>query len=122
MGNSSLTGSSNRTAMSRPALAPCACSAGFFIVPKGPPVLEDTSNVPAECHLRNQNENPDQATKTSPNDPEARTRAGLGRVETRERIYARRSMRGAQLFSAMRARSLRLAFSTASWYSALTVG
>jgi hypothetical protein len=38
------------------------------------------------------------------------------------KAYARRSMRGAQLFSAMRARSLRLAFSTASLYSALTVG
>lgn len=39
-------------AMSRPALAPCACSAGFFMVPKGPPVLVATSKVPAECQLR----------------------------------------------------------------------
>jgi hypothetical protein len=47
-----LMGYSSLTAISSPALAPCACSAGFFMVPKGPPVLVATSKVPAECHLR----------------------------------------------------------------------
>lgn len=45
-------GSSSLTAISSPALAPCACSAGFFMVPNGPPVLVATSKVPAECQLR----------------------------------------------------------------------
>jgi hypothetical protein len=45
-------GSSSLTAMSSPALAPCASSAGHFMVPKGPPVLVATSKVPAECQLR----------------------------------------------------------------------
>lgn len=52
MGNCSLMGSTSLTAISSPALAPCACSAGFFMVPKGPPVLVATSKVPAECQLR----------------------------------------------------------------------
>jgi hypothetical protein len=49
-------GSSSLMAISSPALAPCACSAGFFMVPKGPPVLVATSKVPAECHLRGDKE------------------------------------------------------------------
>lgn len=117
-------GSSSRTAMSSPALAPCASSAGFFIVPKGPPVLDDTSNVPAECHLRDRTGNPDQATekkKLPHKDLEMRAQGGREVGGGRE-AYARRSMSGAQLFSAMRARSFCLAFSTASLYSALTVG
>jgi hypothetical protein len=52
MGNCSLMGYSSLTAISSPTLAPCACSAGFFMVPKGPPVLVATSEVPAECHRR----------------------------------------------------------------------
>lgn len=49
----------------------------------------------------------------------------LGREEREggsRRSYARRSMRGAQFFSAMKPRSLRLALATAARYSSLTVG
>jgi hypothetical protein len=37
--------------MSRPMLAPCASSAEYLMVPKGPPVFVLTPKVPAEHHL-----------------------------------------------------------------------
>jgi hypothetical protein len=107
MGNSSLMGSSILTAMSSPALAPCASSAGFFIVPKGAPVLVDTSNVPAECHLRDEKKRPDLR-------PPRTLKYHSGDVQAGGAAYARRSMSGAQLFSTMRLRSFGLAFSTAT--------
>lgn len=54
IGNCSLNGSKSLTAISRPLLAECACSAASLMVPNGPPVLVFTSYVPAECHLYNQ--------------------------------------------------------------------
>lgn len=116
MGNCSLMGSSNRTAISSPLFASCPCSALCLMVPNGPPVFELTSYVPAECHLKSRPfgiihqlslKNTMKYSKDPPN----------GR-----RSYARRSINGAQFFSAMNPRSFRRHFSTAFWYSALTVG
>ena len=57
MGNCSLMDSRSLTAMSRPLLAPCASSAEYLMVPKGPPVFVLTSKVPAECHLHHNHNN-----------------------------------------------------------------
>lgn len=81
------------------------------MVPKGPPVLVATSKVPAECQLRG-------GGKEGVGSGSSFGIAGSGRGRDRakkkgEGAYARRSMSGAQFFSAMRPRSLRLALSTA---------
>jgi hypothetical protein len=92
------------------------------MVPKGPPVFVLTSKVPAECHLNHNHNNQSDRIRSDPikhlhGKREKKIKRGMGR-----RIYARRSMRGAQLFSAIKLLSFFLAFSTALLYSSLTVG
>jgi hypothetical protein len=43
--------------MSRPLLAPCASSAEYLMVPKGPSVFVLTPKVPAEYHLNHNHNN-----------------------------------------------------------------
>lgn len=66
MGNCSLMGSRSLTAMSRPLLAPCASSAEYLMVPKGPPVFVLTSKVPAECHLNHNHNNQSDRFRSDP--------------------------------------------------------
>lgn len=124
MGNCSLMGSRSLTAMSRPLLAPCASSAAYLMVPKGPPVFVLTSKVPAECHLNHNHNNQSDRIRSDRIQSNIYMERGKRKIKGgRGRgIYAIRSMRGAQLFSAIKLLSFFLAFSTALLYSSLTVG
>jgi hypothetical protein len=129
MGNCSLMGSKSLIAISRPLLAPWASSSGCLIVPNGPPVFVWTSNVPAECHLHQQKQKHTHThTYLEPHTYFNHYHSLLSnspkknQIEKQRYPYANLSMRGAQCFSAMRPLSFLLHFSTAFWYSSLTVG
>lgn len=124
---------SRSIAILMPAFAAWLYSCGNLMEPLGPPVFVALSYVPASCHLR-KNSGGRRRPRRQSRRHQRRARHtrswSIARTaETKEEeeedetaTHARRSMMGAQLLLAMRARRSRRALSTSAMYSASTTG
>ncbi len=118
---------SRSIAILMPAFAAWLYSCGNLMEPLGPPVFVALSYVPASCHLRN-NSGGGRARRHQRRARHTRSRSRARTAEAKEEeedetaTHARRSMMGAQLLLAMRARRSRRALSTSAMYSASTTG